>query len=286
MEKENIRRIKASAGRLTAFTLIEVVVVIGIIGLLTAVLLPSLGRARGKAKAVICASNVRQLGIAWTCYAGDYEGFAMPTKGDGTRYWWGKVLADGIDHKEGFIKPYLKSNLKECGVYECPQQRFGSYGLQGKPITGPDDEKWLTSTYGYNGYYLSPPQSGWPETEEQPWKRIATVKCPDNVFVFADTLIDLSGSVKNTAFLDPPYLYRTSPGGNEWQRNPHPTTCFRHNDRANVFFVDGHCGPMDLEGAQYVSTRARTGSVGEENSPHYVPDWRDWPGGEGGRRRH
>ncbi len=280
MEERVIRRI-------TAFTLVEIVVAIGIIGLLTAIMLPTLGRARRRAKAVVCASNVRQLGIAWICYAGDYEGFAMPgAETTKNTYWWGMVKAEGIEHRQGFIQPYLESGLKECSVYECPQQRFGSYGLQGKPSTEPDDEKWITSTYGYNGYYLSPPQSGWPETRDQPWKRIATVKGPDKVFVFADTLIDLSGSLKNTSLLDPTDLYHSSPGGNEWRKNPHPTTCFRHNDRANVFFVDGHWGAVDLEGAQYVSTRAKIGSAGEENGPHYVPDWRDWPTSEGGRRRH
>jgi prepilin-type processing-associated H-X9-DG protein len=185
-------------------------------------------------------------------------------------------LPDGIDHKEGFIWPYLKSGLKEGGIYECPEQRFGSYGLQGKPSTEPDDRKWITSTYGYNEYYLCPPLSGWPEIQDRPWQKIATIRNPKEVFAFADTLIESLGTVppvKNTALLDPPDIYRD----NEWRKNEHPTTCFRHNDKTNVVFVDGHCGSMDLEGAQYVSPKAKIGSVGVENLPHYVPDWRQWP---------
>jgi prepilin-type processing-associated H-X9-DG protein/prepilin-type N-terminal cleavage/methylation domain-containing protein len=282
MEKRIIKRIRA-------FTLVELVVVISIIGLVIAIMLPSLGRARSKAKAIVCVSNVRQLGIAWTCYTGDYDGFAMPgAETSKNIYWWGKVKADGIDHKEGFIWPYLKSGLKEGGVYECPEQRFGSYGLQGKPLAEPDDKKWITSTYGYNGYYLSSPQSGWPDTEDRPWQKIGTVKGPDKVFAFADTLIDLglTGGIKNTALLDPPDRYEKNGQICSWVKNEYPTTCFRHNDKVNVAFVDGHCGSMDLEGAQYVSARAKIGSAGVENSPHYVPDWREWPTSVGGRRRH
>lgn len=280
MGGRNIRSVKA-------FTLVELVVVVSIIGLVMAMMLPALGRARGQAKAVICASNVRQLGIAWTCYAGDYDGFAMPgAETSKNTYWWGKVLPDGIDHKEGFIQPYLKSGLKEGGVYECPAQCFGSYGLQGKPATEPDDKKWITSTYGYNGYYLSPPQSGWPDTEDRPWQKTVTIKGPDKVFAFADTLIEWPGLKQplNTFLLDPPDLYNKDTG--YWFKNSCPTTCFRHNDKTNVVFVDGHCGSVDLEGAAYVSPAAKIGSVGVENSPHYVPDWREWPANGGGRRRH
>jgi prepilin-type processing-associated H-X9-DG protein/prepilin-type N-terminal cleavage/methylation domain-containing protein len=277
-ERRIIRSIKA-------FTLVEMLVVISVIGLVMAMMLPSLGRARGQAKAVVCASNVRQLGIAWTYYAGDYDGFAMPAAEEQRIYWWGRVLSDGIDHKAGFLWPYLNSGLKESGVYECPEQRFGSYGLQGKPATEPDDSKWITSTFGYNGYYLSSPKSGWSDTEDRPWQKIATVKGPDKVFVFADTLIDLPTGVKNTALLDPPDRYEKKGDICRWVKNEFPTTCFRHNNKVNVIFVDGHCGSMDLEGAEYTSQKAKIGSVGVENSPHYVPDWRQWPVSEGGRRR-
>jgi len=283
-EERTIRQIRA-------FTLVEMVVVISIIGLVMAMMLPSLGRARGKAKAVVCASNVRQLGIAWTCYADDYDGFAMPTmKGGSDWCWWGKILAGGVDHKEGFLWPYMESELKEDSVYGCPEQRFGSYGLQGKPSTEPDDKKWITSTYGYNGYYLCPPHSGWESDiniRNRSWQKITTVKNPDEVFSFADTLIDLSPTgngltLQNNALLDPPYKY-TENSGNPWVKNVSPTTCFRHYNKTSVVFVDGHCGLMDLEGAEYTSPKAKIGSVGVENSPHYVPDWKQWP--ISGRRR-
>jgi prepilin-type N-terminal cleavage/methylation domain-containing protein/prepilin-type processing-associated H-X9-DG protein len=258
------------------FSLIELLVSIALIALLLAVLLPSLAQARAQARRVQCGSNLRQLGQALHMYAGEHRGKTMPLAytdeaiiGRGVPiYWWGTNDAAGVDHTRGFVWPYLRAELRVAGVYECPDQPWGSYQPQGAA-------RQVTSTYGYNGYFLCPPHTpGWSYTIGlRPWQNVDTLALPQRVFAFADTALDGGGDrPQNNALLDPPLLF----SGSRWQANPSPTTCFRHSGRAGAVAVDGHVEALTPAGGRMTSARFRIGSVGESNDPHYVPDWREW----------
>ncbi len=89
--------------RRTGFTLVELLVVIAIIAILTSLVFPVFARAREKARQTSCAANLKQLGLAFACYADDYDE-TMPQSFNAASYWF-EVLA-----------PYVKSTQ----IYACP----------------------------------------------------------------------------------------------------------------------------------------------------------------------
>jgi prepilin-type N-terminal cleavage/methylation domain-containing protein/prepilin-type processing-associated H-X9-DG protein len=80
----------ATRPRSRGFTLVELLVVIGIIALLLGVLLPALRKAQEAARAVNCLSNIRQLSNATVMWANDHRGY-MPAGGGNTKYAWNPI---------------------------------------------------------------------------------------------------------------------------------------------------------------------------------------------------
>ncbi len=117
------------------FTLIELLVVIAIIAILAAILFPVFAKAREKARQITCASNEKQLGLAFIQYVQDSdEVLPCGTVPDAT----GAITPASLKGQNGRgwasqIYPYVKST----GVYQCPDDAseaansYISYGMNG-----------------------------------------------------------------------------------------------------------------------------------------------------------
>ena len=121
---------------LTGFTLLELLVVIVIVGLLAALLLPVLGRAREGARRAQCANNLRQHGIAWYLYLDDHND-CFPVSGmsglgpNSTRTFGGKKGSTSIPAENRALNSYLDiydDSSPNVEVFHCPNDLGGAGG--------------------------------------------------------------------------------------------------------------------------------------------------------------
>src|SRR5881396_1050053 len=105
-----------------AFTLVELLVVIGIIAVLIGILLPALTKARQQAGIVKCASALRQVGLASVAYANENHGFLPPYRGDDGTAFFNTGTDDQI-----ILKPWWTStNNPLANVSSAPIKDDGA----------------------------------------------------------------------------------------------------------------------------------------------------------------
>jgi prepilin-type N-terminal cleavage/methylation domain-containing protein/prepilin-type processing-associated H-X9-DG protein len=216
-------------GARAAFTLVELLVVLAVIGILAAMLLPALAKAKASAWRAQCASNLRQLGIASQLYWDDNGGscfkWIYSATNGGQTYWFGWLQADttaegqrAFDLSQGVLFPYLNgSDVRICPALNYAMAQFK---LKGNGVI---------FSYGYNRYLSTPVGS--------PPFKTGQIKRPTDIALFADAA--QVNDFQEPATPDNPML-------EEWyyldNTVDYPNGHFRHAQTANVTFYDGHVG--------------------------------------------
>jgi prepilin-type N-terminal cleavage/methylation domain-containing protein/prepilin-type processing-associated H-X9-DG protein len=228
------RRSVLTAG---AFTLLELLVTIAVIGILAALILPALGRAKASAQGTECASNLRQLFHAWFMYSQDSND-ELPANADGQdgmgvfTNWVAGTMSRATDATNTALlvdpaQSALARYLPTPGVYKCPGDhsrfvrsmsmncRMNPTRIRGTPAF----------TAGGNARY-------------ETFRRAQDIARPAEVFVFLD---ERSDSINDGYFgVD---MSNTGTRDGNGPSNPYWIIDYPadyHNGAAEVSFADGH----------------------------------------------
>jgi len=229
-----------SSGRrkVRGFTLVELLVVIGIIAVLIGILLPTLSRARDQARTVYCMSNERQLHLAILQYGQLFKNYCLPASagsGSSQNYnWWGiETLGPGVGVKRldnsGAAQTDAVNRIAK--LLDCPSvdrlrdvsQNFASdytYNTNLGDFRGED-----TTNSSYASYH--------------PWAYFKKRnQVPDNVVVLLD-LTDVQAA-NDDRFMKLADLTTAVPPAPARAGKPHNS-----KKKANVLFQDGSVRTVD-----------------------------------------
>jgi prepilin-type N-terminal cleavage/methylation domain-containing protein/prepilin-type processing-associated H-X9-DG protein len=119
------------------FTLIELLVSLGIIGILSALLLPSLGKAKAQARSASCKNNLHQIGLALTMYVGDFHQYPVAAEWSGAAFPWyvnQRILPYAGDNHWIFVCPAKETNEQPFSRFSYGYNAHGSGHLDGPNI--------------------------------------------------------------------------------------------------------------------------------------------------------
>jgi len=222
-----------------AFTLVELLVVIGIVALLTAILLPALSGARAASQRAACAANLRQIVSAALLYCEDNAGYWPPahyhflTK---NLHRWHGTRPDRNSPFDFATSP-LAPVLRTAAISRCPS-------FAPLPAAGVYAFEASAGGYGYNAMYLGSsigepslwskamgPAQWEREVCNVPAKR-TMIRNAASKIAFADAAMAVTGGVLiEYSFVEPP-LTQYGPAS--------PSMHFRHRGLANIAWADGH----------------------------------------------
>lgn len=214
-----------------AFSLIELLVTVAVIGILAGLLLPALGRAKGAAQSARCSNNIRQILLGTTLYAADYACFPLFLYEANSR------VICWPDEIRSYTGASWSNDLYRCSGFPWTNQPapqalgagyggYGSYDMNADGVfeMGPSSIRSL----GIGGRCA-------PALGEYQALREARVAAPAEMIGFGDSLISRALALNRTYYFSLP-LYLHTRGDMEAR----VAEARRHSGKWNTGFCDGH----------------------------------------------
>lgn len=279
--RNHMNRTPSNPRTRAAFTLVELLVVIGIIALLISILLPALNQARQQAQMIKCKSNMRQIFASVLMYAQDNKGILPAVPGQtctigSTKWpmgWWCKGTGM-IDLSDGTMIPYLPPTLaSRLQIFSCPTDAAdGDDRMVGAGTTFSIGRR--NFTYSFNAY-INYNANAKPAPIYEDYYIISYPNNPPHSI----NLSQIHRSADKVLIVEEKWPNDSSGqliGVNGGQPSSQDVPADRHNGYGNFIFCDGHAESVTPRDFYSNCTHTANGTINVTGGKAIGTDWWNW----------
>jgi prepilin-type processing-associated H-X9-DG protein/prepilin-type N-terminal cleavage/methylation domain-containing protein len=215
-----------------AYTLVELLVAIAIIGILAALVLTAVLQAKSRAQQIQCANNVRQLGQTLQLFVGDKHTYPLAINPDSDEERvWQRALVFQLDGSARMNRDYFENGIWKCPSVERPAALpktvgYSSYSYNAYGFRNQTD----THSLGLGGHYVQKgSQTCAPAVSE------SEVVSPSEMMALGDSFSGGNGVIVDGVY----WVFQRIDGLTDYPGSTERSYA-RHRGKANVVFCDGH----------------------------------------------